>query len=97
MVTTDWMGTTFAGINLYWNYTNHTCHLIMNGYIAVMILKYDYTPPNVHNTPHTSTGRFYMEPRCNSSLKMTLVHCQMQPVSNEYKVLWAHCYNMPEL
>ena len=53
MVTTDWMGTTFDGINLYWNYTNHTCHLIMNGYIAVMILKYDYTPPKCpQHSPH---------------------------------------------
>ena len=37
-ITTDWEGTSFAGIDLAWNYhtrhANRTCHISMKGYIC---------------------------------------------------------------
>jgi hypothetical protein len=52
-VTTDWAGTKFAGIDLTWNYKIRMCRLSMNGYIAVLLLKYNHTPPRKpQHSPH---------------------------------------------
>ena len=52
-VTTDWAGTKFAGIDLTWNYKLRMCRLSMNGYIAVLLLKYNHTPPRKpQHSPH---------------------------------------------
>ena len=48
-ITTDWEGTTFAGIDFAWDYyarhANWTCRISMEGYTAKVILKYGHPRP----------------------------------------------------
>ena len=44
-VTTDWEGKKFAGIDLHWDHAKCTCRLIMNGYIAELLVKYNHPTP----------------------------------------------------
>ena len=50
-------GKKFAGIDLYWNYSNKhtecTCRLSMDGYIDKLLIKYNHTrPTNPQLSPH---------------------------------------------
>eukprot|EP00804_Cyclotella_cryptica_P006732 CCRYP_015694-RA/>CCRYP_015694-RA protein AED:0.28 eAED:0.29 QI:0/0/0/1/0.5/0.33/3/0/447 len=44
-VTTNWMGTKFAGIDITWDYTKRTCRLTMDTYISTLLLKYNHPGP----------------------------------------------------
>ena len=48
-INTNWEGTKFVGIDLDWYYNvrhaNWTCHISMNGYITIMLLKYVHPCP----------------------------------------------------
>ncbi|KAL7429837.1 hypothetical protein ACHAXH_002639 [Discostella pseudostelligera] len=52
LVTTDWTGTKFTGIDIKWDCTKCTCHLSMKRYINEMMIKYDH--PCLHNPPQHS-------------------------------------------
>eukprot|EP00804_Cyclotella_cryptica_P000823 CCRYP_001070-RA/>CCRYP_001070-RA protein AED:0.36 eAED:0.36 QI:0/-1/0/1/-1/1/1/0/335 len=44
-LTENWQGNLYAGINLDWNYTNRTCRLTMDNYIATVLSKYNHPTP----------------------------------------------------
>eukprot|EP00804_Cyclotella_cryptica_P022929 CCRYP_018759-RA/>CCRYP_018759-RA protein AED:0.35 eAED:0.34 QI:0/-1/0/1/-1/1/1/0/335 len=44
-ITENWQGSLYSGINLDWNYTNRTCRLTMQEYIANFLTKYDHPRP----------------------------------------------------
>ena len=52
-VTTDWEGKKFSGIDLKWDYNQHTCWLTMDGYITkVQILFENKDPTKPQHSPH---------------------------------------------
>eukprot|EP00804_Cyclotella_cryptica_P010880 CCRYP_008804-RA/>CCRYP_008804-RA protein AED:0.45 eAED:0.45 QI:0/-1/0/1/-1/1/1/0/112 len=44
-LTKNWKGDLYAGINLEWNYSNRTCRLTMDKYIATVLFKYNHPMP----------------------------------------------------
>ena len=56
-ISTEWYGTKFAGIDLAWDYNarhaNWTCRISMEGYIAIVLLKYgNPSPTKPQLSPH---------------------------------------------
>jgi hypothetical protein len=52
-VTTDWMGSKFAGIDFKWDYAKQMCRLTMDGYIEELLLKYKHPRPSrKQHSPH---------------------------------------------
>ena len=51
MVTTDWEGKKYVGINIKWNYKYLTCRLTMKDYIRKLLLRYCHPEPH---KPHIS-------------------------------------------
>eukprot|EP00804_Cyclotella_cryptica_P009053 CCRYP_003151-RA/>CCRYP_003151-RA protein AED:0.23 eAED:0.28 QI:0/0/0/1/0/0/3/0/973 len=44
-ITQNWKGNLYAGINLTWNYSMHSCPLTMKEYIMTLLFKYNYPLP----------------------------------------------------
>ena len=63
-ITTDWEGTKFAGIDLAWDYNgrhaNRTCRISMDGYITIILLKYEHPRPSkLQLSPHKHSEVIY--------------------------------------
>lgn len=56
VVTTDWEGKQFCGIDLAWDYTNGTVDLSMPGYVEKALQRFNHpNPPSApEDSPHTS-------------------------------------------
>jgi hypothetical protein len=51
-ITTDWGGTVYSGITLYWDYNKLTCDISMPGYIINVLNKFQHdTPTTTQHTP----------------------------------------------
>ena len=44
-ITEDWTGSKYAGIDLAWDYSKRTCHLSLDNYIKILLIKYGHTAP----------------------------------------------------
>ena len=63
-ISEDWKGKTYPGIGLEWNYDkihkDRTCHLLMEGYIAELLLQLGYAKPSkLQLSPHNSKDITY--------------------------------------
>jgi hypothetical protein len=52
-ISSDWNGTAYCGLTLYWDYKNRTVDLYMPGYIKAALHKYQHpTPARPEHAPH---------------------------------------------
>ena len=52
VVSTDWEGTKYSGINLDWDYENHKVHLSMPGYCKEALVRFGHKLRRVTHQPH---------------------------------------------
>ena len=55
MVTTDWEGKKYAGIDFEWNYKSRTFRITMEDYIRQLLLRYGHPEPR---KPQQSTHQY---------------------------------------
>ena len=60
VITTDWEGKTFCGLNLKWDYENRTLDVSMDGYVAAALQRFEHpTPTKPQDSPHPWTAPNY--------------------------------------
>ena len=54
-VTTDWSGTRYVGVHLYWDYTKRQVHLYMPGYVKRALQQFQHVFKQKQNQPFPDT------------------------------------------
>jgi hypothetical protein len=59
-ISSDWTGSAYCGLKIYWDYENGTVDVSMHGYIRAALHKYQHpTPAHAEHAPHKWNSPVY--------------------------------------